>query len=630
MGIKASNQVTVVDVTDAFSVNLTSDSYTFVGDTNGAAAGLTCMTQVIAYCGTELCQKIYIEGVNCPPEISATISDNDSPYPLIKFTTTDILNDSCEAEIGIRAFGDNNEAFFVKKFSFAVAKEGSAGMDGKDGQMLYAVCETSSEIQAKIATVKNESLTLKTGSTVAVYFVNANTAASPTLNINGTGAKSIKINDSTEFSKEYYWVAKSLVTFVYDGTCWKVSDSSALSKAADAAKTATNFMGYDEANGLQIGNKTNGSWTGYRTQVKSDSFNVLDSNGTAIASYGTNKIELGKNNDNSVISLCNDKGTIKYNTDKKYDEFDYLEIYSNHLLLNSSSMYAHSEGFNTLNVSDGSTSPYWKSESSIYITDNGNSASLYSKRQDTHQDGTLIADTDISSAVSVSPQEVYIRSSLIAMQGEANLTGNINVGSLSVKGGGIELNNGGSLSGYGGFIDFHYNKSTSDYTSRIIEDANGQLNLIATNGVKANGDIIKSGTWTPSCAAIPSPTKAFGSYMRIGKTVTINFCIYGAATSGSGTGSFSLRITGLPIPPNKNVRWYSGGGNAAGIKTPANYSFCGFNIEHDTNSSTNYGSIILPRCTQMTTSAGTRSSNYCTNPGSGTIYMAGTIMYSTT
>lgn len=38
-----------------------------------------------------------------------------------------------------------------------------------------------------------------------------------------------------------------------------------------------------------------------------------------------------------------------------------------------------------------------------------------------------------------------------------------------------------SGSGNGGFIDFHFNGSTSDNTSRIIEDASGQINI---NGIK--------------------------------------------------------------------------------------------------------------------------------------------------
>lgn len=48
----------------------------------------------------------------------------------------------------------------------------------------------------------------------------------------------------------------------------------------------------------------------------------------------------------------------------------------------------------------------------------------------------------------------------------------------------IELNSAGSLSGYGGFIDFHFNGSSADYTSRIIEDAAGEINIDAT--IKVN------------------------------------------------------------------------------------------------------------------------------------------------
>lgn len=51
---------------------------------------------------------------------------------------------------------------------------------------------------------------------------------------------------------------------------------------------------------------------------------------------------------------------------------------------------------------------------------------------------------------------------------------------------GIELNraNGGTTTG--GYIDFHWQGDTSDYTSRIIEEANGVLNLRGT-AIKANG-----------------------------------------------------------------------------------------------------------------------------------------------
>jgi len=54
----------------------------------------------------------------------------------------------------------------------------------------------------------------------------------------------------------------------------------------------------------------------------------------------------------------------------------------------------------------------------------------------------------------------------------------------------IELNNYGTLSGYGGFIDFHYNGSSSDYTSRIIEDASGRLFFDVSSGVRIGSVVL--------------------------------------------------------------------------------------------------------------------------------------------
>lgn len=110
--------------------------------------------------------------------------------------------------------------------------------------------------------------------------------------------------------------------------------NSALSEASDAAKTATNFLEFSNSSGLQIGNKSAGSWSGYRTQITSSEFNILDSSGTEVASYGTNLIELGKNSINSVIELCGGKGDISYTTDAWNNEC--LQLNSGRLNLNSS------------------------------------------------------------------------------------------------------------------------------------------------------------------------------------------------------------------------------------------------------------------------------------------------------
>lgn len=80
----------------------------------------------------------------------------------------------------------------------------------------------------------------------------------------------------------------------------------------DGAKTASNFMSYDSTNGLLVGNKSSGSWSGYRAQIKNDSYNILDANGNTLSSFGANTVELGKNNANTAIKFCNGKAQFRY------------------------------------------------------------------------------------------------------------------------------------------------------------------------------------------------------------------------------------------------------------------------------------------------------------------------------
>lgn len=49
MAIKSADQITIIDVTDAYSVMLTSEAYTFVGGTSGVAAGQSCITEAVAF-----------------------------------------------------------------------------------------------------------------------------------------------------------------------------------------------------------------------------------------------------------------------------------------------------------------------------------------------------------------------------------------------------------------------------------------------------------------------------------------------------------------------------------------------------------------------------------------------------
>lgn len=131
MAIKSADQITIVDVTDAYSVLLTSEAYTFVGGTNGVAAGATCETEAVAYCGTNQSTVVNVTAsdITCPPGISATVSNSGTPRPKITFKTTATISEACEATIPVMVDGITVN----KKFSFAVAKAGVQGIKGDKG-----------------------------------------------------------------------------------------------------------------------------------------------------------------------------------------------------------------------------------------------------------------------------------------------------------------------------------------------------------------------------------------------------------------------------------------------------------------------------------------------------------------
>lgn len=125
MAIKSADQITIVDVTDAYSVILTSEAYTFVGGTSGAASGNTCSTQAVAFCGSNQCKVVTVVAseIICPTGISASVSNSGTANPTITFTTTATISEACEATIPVKVDGITVN----KKFSFAVAKAGSNG-----------------------------------------------------------------------------------------------------------------------------------------------------------------------------------------------------------------------------------------------------------------------------------------------------------------------------------------------------------------------------------------------------------------------------------------------------------------------------------------------------------------------
>lgn len=125
MAIKAVNQIDVIDLTDGYSVVLTSDSHTFLGTTTSVNGTQTTTTQVMALCGSEQV-PCTVGTITSPTGISA-VSDGKSPTPTITITATSALTKSGTITIPIVVNGDIT---INKTFSFSIAFKGQTGQDG--------------------------------------------------------------------------------------------------------------------------------------------------------------------------------------------------------------------------------------------------------------------------------------------------------------------------------------------------------------------------------------------------------------------------------------------------------------------------------------------------------------------
>ena len=124
----------------------------------------------------------------------------------------------------VRAFGG---ATASAAGTAGVVPAPAAGDQGKilrgDGSWvghLYGTCSSGAGTVAK--TVSIDGFLLQTGAGIRVKFTNSNTAASPTLNVSGTGAKPIVTHGTTAVgvTPETSWQRGAVLEMVYDGTSW--------------------------------------------------------------------------------------------------------------------------------------------------------------------------------------------------------------------------------------------------------------------------------------------------------------------------------------------------------------------------------------------------------------------------
>lgn len=130
MAIKSADQISIIDVTDAYSVILTSDGYTFPGTTNAAKPG-SCTTQVIAMRGAQQIPASVTPSAIAKPAGLTVASDGDATSPTLTITASSSFTTAGVVEIPVSL--ESGSVTITKKFSVAIAFTGATGATGEQG-----------------------------------------------------------------------------------------------------------------------------------------------------------------------------------------------------------------------------------------------------------------------------------------------------------------------------------------------------------------------------------------------------------------------------------------------------------------------------------------------------------------
>ena len=145
MAIKASDQITIIDITDGFTVTLTTDSYTFPGTTTAAIPG-NVSTQINAMQGSKTVSASVISSeIEKPSGVTVTSNDDDTA-PTLTISVDGTVTEGGIVKIPVH-IGD---VTITKTFTFAIAFKGVNGTPGTsvtitDTEVTYAVTNDTAE-----------------------------------------------------------------------------------------------------------------------------------------------------------------------------------------------------------------------------------------------------------------------------------------------------------------------------------------------------------------------------------------------------------------------------------------------------------------------------------------------------
>ena len=112
----------------------------------------------------------------------------------------------------------NDSGFLTSITHQTIKQDGVTGATGNH----FGTCSIAAGTAAKTVSITAGTPTLEAGLRVTVKFANANTAGTPTLNVNSLGAKNIFHNGAQITTGANKALLAGTVEFVYDGTQWQL------------------------------------------------------------------------------------------------------------------------------------------------------------------------------------------------------------------------------------------------------------------------------------------------------------------------------------------------------------------------------------------------------------------------
>ena len=145
MTVKAVNQATIVDVTDAYNVLLTNDSHVFVGSTSTLGTAQSTTTQVVAMLGAhQVAASVTLSEVVAPTGVTVT-KDTDAASPTLTIALDATVAAAGTVDIPVHV---GTDITIHKIFSFSIAFRGAQGSTGATGATGKGVSSTDITYQA--------------------------------------------------------------------------------------------------------------------------------------------------------------------------------------------------------------------------------------------------------------------------------------------------------------------------------------------------------------------------------------------------------------------------------------------------------------------------------------------------